>query len=112
MTKFNIANVLAGAATAVALTMAVSGSALAAHGGGIGGHIGGIGPGIGHNTTTLAKTETTNWRHLDRERFERERFERDRRFRFREFGYLGAAPYCFYKLTPLGRVRVCPDIAY
>jgi hypothetical protein len=111
MTKFNVTNILAGAATAVALTMAVSGSALAAHGGGLGGHIGGgAGPGIGHNTTTLSKTESTKWRHFDRERF-----ERDRRFRFREFGYLGAgvvAPYCFYKLTPLGRVRVCPDIAY
>jgi hypothetical protein len=115
MTKFNVTNVLAGAATAVALTMAVSGSALAAHGGGVGGHVGGgIGPGIGHNTLakieTTNKIETTKWRHLDRERF-----ERDRRFRFREFGYLGAGvvtPYCFYKLTPLGRVRVCPDIAY
>jgi hypothetical protein len=111
MTKFNVTNVLAGAATAVALTMAVSGSALAAHGGGIGGHVGGgIGPGVGHNATTLTKIETTKGRHFDRERFERDR----RRFRIREFGFVdvGVTPYCFYKLTPLGRVRVCPDIAY
>jgi hypothetical protein len=110
MTKLNVTNVLAGAATAAALTIAVSGNALAAYGGGIGGHIGSYGPGVGHNTMTVTKTETTKWRQFDRERFERDR----RRFHFREFGFVdaGVAPYCFYKLTPLGRVRVCPDIAY
>jgi hypothetical protein len=93
MTKSNITTVLAGAATAVALSIAVSGNALA-HGGGMGGH-GNIGVG---------KTETTkvaNFHDRDRRRF----------LRFREFGYVGVAvaPYCFYKWTPLGKVRVCPD---
>jgi hypothetical protein len=107
MTKFNVKDILAGAATAVALTMAASGGALAAHGGGIGPYVSG---GIGHNTTTVSKIETTKWRHFDHERFERDR----RRFRIREFGLVdaGVAPYCVYKLTPLGRVRVCPEIAY
>jgi hypothetical protein len=98
MTKFNVPSVLAGAVTAVALLIVASGNAMA-HGGGMGGH--GY---IGHGPTTLTKTETTKWtnfRDHDRRRF----------FRFREFGYVGvaAAPYCFYKWTPLGRVRVCPD---
>jgi hypothetical protein len=99
MTKSNVTNVLAGAATAVALTVAVSGNAFA-HG--IGGHMGGSYTGHG---PTVIKTETTKWtnfRDRDRRRF----------FRFREFGYLGvaAAPYCFYKWTHLGRVKICPDI--
>ena len=98
MTKFNITSVLAGAATAIALSITVSGNALAAHGGGMGGH-GYTGP------TAVTKTETTKWTNFH---------DRDRRhfFRFREFGYAGVAvaPYCFYKWTPLGRVRVCPDI--
>jgi hypothetical protein len=96
MTKFNVPSVLAGAATAVALLIVASGNAMA-HGGGIGGH--GY---IGHGPTTLTKTtKWTNFRDHDRRRF----------FRFREFGYVGVAavPYCFYKWTPLGRVRVCPD---
>jgi hypothetical protein len=97
MTKFNVTNVLAGAATVVALSVAVSGNALA-HG--IGGH--GY---IGHGPTTVTKTETTKWTHFrdhDRRRF----------FRFREFGYVGVAvaPYCFYKWTHLGRVKICPEI--
>jgi hypothetical protein len=99
MTKFNVTSVLAGVATAVALSITVSGNALAAHGSGMGGH-GHTDPG----PTTVTKTETTKWTNFhdhDRRRF----------VRFREFGYVGVAgaPYCFYKWTPLGRVRVCPD---
>ena len=100
MTKSRVTDVLAGAATVAALTIALSGNALA-HSGGMGGHMGGN---VWHNTTTLTKTErVTNIGDRDR-----------RHFRFRRFGYVGvpASPVCFYKWTSLGRVRVCPDFDY
>lgn len=61
MTKLSVTSVLAGAATLAALTIAVSGSALA-HGGGMGGHMGGS---MGHNTVTT-KTGTTTVTKIDK----------------------------------------------
>jgi hypothetical protein len=99
MNTFNLTRVLAGAATAVALTIAVSGSAFAhgggMGGGGMGGHIGGT---IGHDSFA---TQTTNnggnkLGHLgDRRRL--------------RFFYVNTAPGCIYRWTELGRVRICPD---
>ena len=106
MTKLNVTNVLAGAATAAAITIAASGSALA-HGGGMSGHMGGsIGGNVGHNTVAVTKTEKVV-RIGDRDR---------RRFRFGRFGYVGvdvlASPVCYYKWTTVGRVRFCPGLDY
>jgi hypothetical protein len=102
MMKLKPNSILVGAATAAAVTIAVSGSALA-HGGGIGGHMGGnIGGHLGHITTTMTRTDNVS--HIG---------ERDaRRFRFHRFGYVGvvASPACFYKWTNFGQVRICPDI--
>jgi hypothetical protein len=107
MTKLSVTSVLAGAATLAALTIAVSGSALA-HGGGMGGHMGGS---MGHNTVTT-KTGTTTVTKIDKVTNIGDRDRR--RFRFRRFGYVGvpASPVCFYKWTSLGRVRICPDFDY
>ena len=109
MMKLNVTSVLAGAATAAAITIAASGSALA-HGGGLGGHMGGS---MGHNTVvgpikTVTSTKTEKVTRIeDRDR---------RRFRFGRFGYVGvgvlASPVCYYKWTSLGRVRMCPDVDY
>jgi hypothetical protein len=108
MTKLSVKGVLAGAATVAALTIAVSGSALA-HGGGMGGH---TGANIGHNTMTMTKTGTTTLTKIDKVTTVGDRDRR--RFRFRRFGYVGvvASPACFYKWTNLGRVRICPDLDY
>ena len=108
MTKLNVTSVLAGVATAAAITIAASGSALA-HGGGMGGHMGGN---MGHNTVvgpikTVTLTKTEKVVRIDRDR---------RRFRFGRFGYVGvdvvASPVCYYKWTNLGRVRICPGLDY
>jgi hypothetical protein len=97
MTKLNVTGILASAATVAAITIAASGSALA-HGGGAGGHPG---------TKTVTPTKTEKVVRIDRDR---------RRFRFRRFGHfdvVGApVPACFYEWTSLGRVRICPDLAY
>jgi hypothetical protein len=108
MTKLRVNSVLAGVATVAALTIAVSGSALA-HGGGMGGHMGGS---MGHNTVTMTKTGTTTVTKIDKVTNIGDRDRR--RFRFRRFGYVGvaASPVCFYKWTSLGRVRICPDLDY
>jgi hypothetical protein len=93
---------LGGAATAVALSIAVSSSALA-HGAGMGsGHIGGE---FGHVTSTNVIGNGTN-------RFTRLGDHDARRFRFRHFGYVYPSTVCFHKWTELGRVRVCPDYDY
>jgi hypothetical protein len=108
MTKLSVSSVLAGAATVAALTIALSGGALA-HGGGMGGHMGGS---MGHNTATVTKTGTTTLTKIDKVTNIGDRDRR--RFRFRRFGYVGvvASPVCFYKWTSLGRVRICPDAEY
>jgi hypothetical protein len=108
MTKLSVRSVLAGAATVAALTIAVSGSALA-HGGGMGGHMGGS---MGHNTVTVTKTGPTTLTKIDKVTNIGDRDRR--RFRFRRFGYVGvvASPVCLYKWTSIGRVRICPDVAY
>jgi hypothetical protein len=104
MTKLSVSSVLAGAATVAALT-----SGALAHGGGMGGHMGGS---MGHNTVTVTKTGTTSLTKVDKVTNIGDRDRR--RFRFRRFGYVGvvASPVCFYKWTSLGRVRICPDVAY
>jgi len=99
MTKLSITNALAAAATAAVLTIAVSGSAFA-HGGGMGGHMGAPVGGTTLNTmgNTTKTTVTTKVTH-DR-----------RRFRFLPgYDYVSTAPACFYSLTSIGRVRICPD---
>jgi hypothetical protein len=95
MTKLSITNALAAAATAVVLTIAVSGSAFA-HGGGMGGHMGGpVGGTMGNTTKTTVITKVTHDR---------------RRFRFLPgYDYVSTAPACFYSWTSIGRVRICPD---
>jgi hypothetical protein len=95
MTKLNVTRILAGTAALAAVTIAASGSALA-HGGGIGGHL---------ETKTVTPSKTEKVVRIDRDR---------RRVRFGRFGHFDvvAAPACFYKWTSLGRVRICPDVAY
>jgi len=111
MAKLNATNVLAAAATAAALTIAASGSALA-HGGGMGGgHMGGNmggnmgGGNVGHTRTTnmIETNKVTHIRFHDRRRFHFVRFG---------YGYVDASPVCFYKWTSVGRVRICPDFGY
>jgi hypothetical protein len=117
MTKLNVTTILAGAVTAVAITIAASGSALA-HGGGMGGHMGGSWGGtLGHNTVVPVKTVNPTKTVTKTEKVIR--IDRDRRrVRFGRFGYLGVdvvaapVPGCFYKWTSLGRVRICPDLGY
>ena len=107
MTKLNVTSILAGAATAAAITIAASGSALA-HGGGMGR----MGGNVVHNTfvgpnKTVNPIKTEKVVRIDRDR---------RRFRFGRFGYVGvdvvASPVCYYKWTSLGRVRICPGLDY
>ena len=87
MITFNFTRFLGGAATAVALSIAVSSSALA-HGAGMGsGHIGGE---FGHVTSTNVIGNGTN-------RFTRLGDHDARRFRFRHFGYVYPSTVCIYK---------------
>ena len=102
MTTFNFTRFLAAAATAVALSLTVSSSALA-HGAGMsGGH---LGSGFGHITSTNVTGNTTNKliRFGDHD---------VRRLRFSRFGYVYSPAVCIYKWTELGRVRICPDYDY
>jgi hypothetical protein len=97
MTKLNVTRILANAATVAAVTIAASGSVLA-HEGGIGGHLA---------TKTVVPAKTEKVIHVDRDR------RRARFGRFAQFDVIDAlAPACFYKLTSLGRVRICPDLGY
>ena len=100
MTTFNFTRFLAGAATAVAFSITVSGSALA-HGAGMGGgHTGG---GFGHVTSASVTGNSTRLMRLG---------DHDaRRFRF-SLGYVYPSTVCIYKWTELGRVRICPDYNY
>jgi hypothetical protein len=95
MTKFNPSRILAGAATAVAITLAVSGTAFA-HGAGMGGmgHMGGV---TEHGTTNLVTTKSLI-RLGNRD---------GRRFHFR-VGVAYLPDGCIYRWTELGRVRICP----
>jgi len=103
MTTFNFTRFLAGAAAAVALSITVSGSALAHGAGRGGGHIGGE---FGHITSTNVTGNSNN-------RLTRLLGDRDaRRFHFSHFGYVYPSTVCIYKWTELGRVRICPDYDY
>jgi hypothetical protein len=94
MTKLK--SVLAGAATVAALTIAVSGNALA-HGSS---HVSNN-MNIGHVTESHRVADfDDHWRF------------HDRRFRFLRFGYADYGAGCFYKWTWTGRVRICPDLYY
>ncbi len=115
MTKLSVTKVLAGAATAAALTIALSGNALA-HFGGMNGHMGGN---MGGNLTgTLSHTTnligTNNLVSQTTKVTDMSKHFRDRRFRFLRFGSvdIDPAPACFYKWTSIGRVRICPDLDY
>lgn len=99
MTNLNSARILAGAATAVAVTLAVSGNAFA-HGSGMGvGHTGGV---IEHSTTSFVTSNKGLVRLGNHD---------GRRFRIR-FGVAYPSGGCIYRWTELGRVRICPDYGF
>jgi hypothetical protein len=100
MTTFKFTRFLAGAATAVALTIAVSGSALAKGGGGMGGgHMSG-GSGIPAVVTGNGGNGTVRLGGHD-----------GHHFGF-TLGYAYPSTVCFYRWTNLGRVRICPNYGY
>jgi hypothetical protein len=98
MTRFNPSRILAGAAAAAAITLAVSGSALA-HGMGGMGHMGSV---TEHGTTNFVSTNKSLFRIGSHD---------GHRFRTR-FGVAYLPDGCIYRWTELGRVRICPDYGY
>jgi hypothetical protein len=88
---------IAAAAVIATVTLAGNGAALAHGMGHTGGNMGGS---MGMNKTISTTTKIYAHDH-DRRRF---------RHRFFAFDYVPPYPYCFYKRTYHGLVKICPDL--